>query len=76
MDEETPIAIPMKQVRRYFVCKPGYKTVMKWCNKGAWNRHTRKRCVLESFMEGARKFVTIQAIQKFKEETNAKGEDF
>ena len=63
--------IALKRARKYFKSKPSYKTLLRWCERGALNRRTRVQVVLESVMEGGRRFITMKSIEKFKRESGA-----
>jgi hypothetical protein len=67
----TEPGIPLKRARKFFRSRPSYKTLLRWCDRGTFNRRTRVQVRLEFVTEGGRRYVTLEAIEKFKRETGA-----
>jgi hypothetical protein len=64
--------VRLKDVSKHFHSKPVEKTVRNWIHKGVWSSRLDRQVYLDSFVEGGRRFVTLEAIEKFKIEQNAR----
>lgn len=66
MNNTTEVFVALKNVGRYFAHQPKLATVRFWMTTGLLNGHG-ERVLLETRLEGGRRYTTESEIRRFKE---------
>lgn len=60
---EQPISL--RDVQRVHPQRPSAACVRNWCNQGLLNRQTGERVYLESYLNGSRRYTSLEALRRF-----------